>query len=331
MKKLLVTFLSVCFIITAIASCANPVDEKPVGSKPTSGSVRLGGLKGPTSMGMVKLLDDNEKGLTRNKYDFTMAVSTDELTPKLAKGDIDIVSVPANLASVLYNNLNGGVRVIGLNTLGVLYVVEKGGEEIKSAGDLKGKTIYATGKGSTPEYALSYLLSENGIDIEKDVTVKWQNEPTAIVSQMKNDAHAVAMLPQPFVTSAASQLDDMRVALDLTEEWEKLGKSLITSVIIARKDFADGNAEAVKKFLDDYKASVDFVNGNTDESSILVEKYGIIKAGIAKKAIPQCHITAIYGEEMKTAVSGYLSILFGQNAKAVGGKLPPDDFYLVYE
>lgn len=299
----------------------------------TSVSIRLGGLKGPTSMGMVKLLDDAENGLTANEYDFTMAAAADELTPKLLKGELDILAVPANLGSVLYNNSEGAVKVAAVNTLGVIYIVEKGGETVQSLADLKGQTIYATGKGSTPEYALHYLLEQNGMDAEKDVTVEWKSEPAEVVAQMATEEHAIAMLPQPFVTVASAQLENLRIAVDLTQTWDDLqnGSQFITATLIVRAAFAEEHPEAVAKFLEEYSASTDYANSNVAEAAVLVEKYDIVKAAIAEKAIPYCNMVCIAGEEMKTALSGYLDILYQQNPAAVGGTLPADDFYIVYE
>ncbi len=293
-------------------------------------TIRVGGLKGPTTMGMVKLLADAENGSSALSVEFTMAAGADELTPKLLKGDLDMIAAPANLGAVLYNNSEGAVKFAAVNTLGVLYIVEKGNGELSSLSDLKGKTIYATGKGSTPEYTLTYLLSENGLDPETDVTIEWKSEPTEVVSLLANQESGVAMLPQPFATVAQGQLEGLSAAFDLTEEWKKLenGSMLITAGLIVRKEFAEAHPEALAEFLKEYKASTEYLNENLEEGAALVEKYGIVKATVAEKAIPACNITYIDGEEMKTALSGYLEILYGQNPKAVGGALPGEEFYL---
>ena len=295
--------------------------------------IRLGGLKGPTTMGMVKLLDDAENQKTANEYEFTMAVTADELAPKMVKGEIDIIAAPTNLGSVLYNNTSGKVRMIGVDTLGVLYIVEKGGETVTDLKSLAGKTIYATGKGTTPEYVLSYLLQQNGLTIGTDVFVEFKSEPTEIVGLMAQEESAVAMLPQPFVTVASKQLEGLRVALDLTKEWETVGNGsqLVTAAILARTDFVEEHPEAVAKFLEEYSASVEFVNNELEESSALVEKYDIVKAPIAKQAIPFCNLVAITGTEMKEMTEGYLEVLHSANPQAVGGSLPGEDFYWINE
>ncbi len=292
-------------------------------------TIRLGGLKGPTSIGLVKLLEDAKNGETVNEYEFTMAAAADELTPKLLKGELDILAVPANLASILYNRSEGGVKMIAVNTLGVIYIVEKGGESINSLEDLRGKTIYATGKGTTPEYALTYLLAQSGLDIENDVTMEWKSEPTEVVATISAMDNAVAMLPQPFVTVAGTKVDGLRTALDLTQEWENLdnGSSFITAGLVVRTDFAKENPEALRVFLEEYKASTDYVNANTEDAAVLVEQYDIVNAKIAEKAIPYCNIVCIPGEEMQTMLSGYLQVLYEQNPASVGGALPQEDFY----
>ncbi len=313
--------LSVLLVIALMISLASAFAEQ-------APAVRLGGLKGPTTMGLVKLLSDNEEGKTLNTYDFTMAVAADELTPKLLKGELDILAVPANLGAVLYNKTEGQVQMLAASALGVLYIVEKG-DSVKTLADLAGKTIFATGKGTTPEMALSYLLKENGLVLGEDVKVEWLSEPTEGVQRLNAVENGVAMLPQPFVTVAQTKVEGLRVALSLEEEWNKLanGSRLVTAAIIARKEFADNHPALVENFLKDFAASVRFVNGNSDEAARLVEKYDIVKAPIAQKALPQCNLVAITGDEMKQAVQGYLKTLFDQKPQAVGGRMPEDSFY----
>ncbi|MBQ6550022.1 MAG: ABC transporter substrate-binding protein [Lachnospiraceae bacterium] len=296
-------------------------------------TIRLAGLKGPTSMGMVKLLDDAENGLTENTYEFTMAGSADEITPLLIKGDLDIAALPVNLGAVLYAKTEGGLQFAAINTLGVIYICEKGGETVTDIESLKGRTIYATGKGSTPEYALTYLLEQHGLDIETDVTMEWKSEPTEVVALMQNEENAVAMLPQPYVTVASGQVEGLHIALNLTEEWNALdnGSEFITAGILVRKAFAEEHPEAVASFLEEYAASTAYANENAADAAALIEKYGIVKAPIAEKALPYCNIVCITGNEMKTKTEGYLQVLFDLNPQAVGGALPGEDFYLIID
>ena len=290
---------------------------------------RIGGLKGPTTMGMVRFLKDAEDGNSDIDVDFTIAGAADELTPKLIKGELDIVAVPANLASVLYNKTEGAVELLAVNTLGVIYIVETG-DTVTSIESLRGQTIYGTGKGSTPEYALRYILAENGLDPDKDVTLEWKSEPTEIVAALSAGG-GVAMLPQPYVTVASANVEGLHIALDLTEEWDKLdnGSMLITGVLVVRREFAEKYPQQIAKFLEEYQASTEYINNNIDEAADLVEYYGIVKAPVAKKAIPYCNITYIAGEEMIAPIGGYLEVLFEQNPAAVGGTLPGEDFYYV--
>ena len=298
-------------------------------------AVNVMALKGPTAMGMVQLMDNAEAGLVNgNSYTFTIAASADEVTPKLVQGEADIAAVPANLASVLYNNTEGQVQVLAINTLGVLYIVENG-DSVQTVSDLAGKTIYASGKGSTPEYALNYILSENGIDPEADVTIEWKSEHSECVAALASDEDGIAMLPQPFVTTAQTQNENLRIAMDLTEEWDALQadaetpSALLTGVVVVRTAFAEEHPEAVNAFLDSYRESVDYVNANVTDAAALIEKYDIVTAAVAEKALPYCNITFIEGSEMQEKLSGYLNVLYEQNPTSVGGALPADDFYYI--
>ncbi len=294
-------------------------------------SVRVASLKGPTSMGLVKLMDANDKGESAQSYEFTLSGTANEIVPLLTRGELDIAMVPCNLASVLYNNTQGKVKVVAVNTLGVLYVVENG-EEIQSIADLAGKTVYSTGKGTTPEFALNYILAQNGLDAESDLTIEYKSEATEVLAALTGDAAGIGVLPQPYVTAALAQNESLRVALNLTEEWDKVSEDsrMITGVAVARAAFIEENPEALAAFLEEYAASVEYVNANVEEAAQWIADLGIVaKAPIAQKALPACNIVYIDGEEMKTAVSGYLAVLFDQNPESVGGQLPDEAFYYI--
>ncbi len=329
MKKIISLMLAAALTLT-LAACGRKAQEPtPDSTQEEAVTIRLGGLKGPTSMGMVKLLEDADGGLTANGYEFTMAASANELTPQLVQDELDVLAVPANVAAILYNQTEGGVVLLAAGTLGVLYIVEKGGETVTDITSLNGKTIYATGKGATPEYALAYLLAQHGLTLGEDVQVEWKSEPTEIVALMAEQDSAVAMLPQPFVTVAQGQIENLRVALDLTAQWDELdnGSRLITSVLVARKAFADEHPAALAKFLEEYATSTDYANANPAEAAVLVEKYGIVKAAVAEKALPYCNLVCITGVDMKVAVSGYLQTLYDLKPEAAGGTMPDDGFY----
>lgn len=292
-------------------------------------TVRVAALKGPTAMGMVAMMRDGG-----NRYEFTLAASADEVTPLLIQGKLDIAAVPANLAAVLYNNTEGSVRVLAVNTLGVLYVVERG-NSIESVSDLKGRTLYAAGKGSTPEYALNYILRGNGLDPAADLTIEFKSEHAECVAALLNDPDAVAMLPQPFATVAQARAEDMRIALDLTREWDALQadsdapSAMITGVVAARTEFVEQYPDAVHDFLTAYEASVQFTQSNTAEAAALIGEYDIFDAAVAEKALPYCNIVFISGEKMREMLSGYLAELYAQDPASVGGALPDEAFYFV--
>ena len=336
-KKLSAILMACAMAVSMLTGCGSSNESQDNTKETEPVEVNVTALKGPTAMGMVSLMDDVDNGkVDSENYKFTIAASIDEVTPAISQGETDIAAVPANVASVLYNKLEGGVQVLAVNTLGVLYIVENG-DTVQSAADLKGKTIYASGKGATPEYALNYILQQNGLDPAADVTIEWKSEHSECVAALAQDPAGIAMLPQPFVTTAQMKNPDLRVALDLTEEWDKVQEdaqepgALLTGVVVVRTEFAKENPEAVSDFLERYKASVDFVNENVDEAAQLVGQYDIVTAEVAQTAIPECNIVCITGDEMQEKLSGYLSVLNDQNPEAVGGKLPDDDFYYTGE
>ena len=297
-------------------------------AEPTT--VRVGSMKGPTSMGLMFLMEEDEAGKADNDYEFQMVTGADELLPLMIKGELDIALVPANVAAVLYNKTEGGVAVIDINTRGVLYMVSAD-TTMDEFTDLKGKTIYLTGKGTTPDYVLQYLLAQNGMTTE-DCTLEYKSEAAEVAAVLAEDPNAVGLLPQPFVTAACAQNEALSIVFSMDEEWSKVcedeGASTVTGVTVVRKEFLEGNRDAVKAFLKEHADSADAINKDTEAGAALVVEAGIIaKEPLAKKAIPFCSIVCITGEEMKEALSAYLEVLFEQSPEAVGGKLPGEDFY----
>ena len=294
----------------------------------TAGPVRIAGLKGPTTMGLVNLLPMQEDGSANLRYDLQLYGAADEIVPLLTKGELDMAAIPANLAATLYQKTEGAIQVMAVNTLGVLYVVEKG-DTVQSVADLAGRTILSTGKGTTPEYVLRYILTQNGIDPDQDVTIEFYSEAAEVTAQMAVAEDAIAVLPQPYVTSASMQDDTLRVALDLTAEWEKVcDTQLITGVTVVRTAYAEEHPDVVAAFLEDYAASVDAANTDLDGTAALCEEQGVVaKAAIAKAALPECNIVCITGEDMKADVAGYAQVLYDADPASVGGTMPDDGFY----
>jgi NitT/TauT family transport system substrate-binding protein len=328
MKKTVV-LVSLLILGLLVPLMANGTKEQGEAYRSEEATVKVMALKGPTAMGMVNLMKESESGpIDGNTYTFKLAGAVDEVTAALLKGEVDIAALPANLGSVLYNNTKGKVTALAINTLGVIYIVESG-STIKSVADLKGKTIFASGKGATPEYGLNYVLRANGLEPGKDVQIEWKSEHAECVAAISATENGIAMLPQPFVTTAQMKNPKIRIALDLTKEWEAKsgGSSMITGIAVVRTDYLKEHKNAVDKFLVQYKASVASVNSDTDGAAKLIGSYGIVPEAVAKKALPYCNIVCITGTEMKTKLSGYLAELYAQNPKAVGGKLPEDAFY----
>ncbi len=313
------------------SSQQTPSSSQPDASLPEAEKTQINviGLKGPTALGMLQVMEKNEAGEAANDYTISLAGAPDEITGKLISGEVDIAAVPTNLASVLYNKTEGGVKLLALNTLGVLYMVTKN-EQVASVADLKGKTVYATGEGSTPQYALEYILRQNGLEPGSDVEIVYKSEHAEILPLMLNGEATVALLPQPFVTQALAKDEGIKVALDMTEEWDRCvnGQSQLTmGCVVVRTAFLEENKEAVDRFLEEYAASVEFVNGHVEEAAALSGKFEVIAQEVAAKAIPACNIVFWEGEQMKKAAEGFLNVLFQANPQSVGGKLPDEGFY----
>lgn len=319
LKKALTLLLAVVLTLSLFA-CAPADDGEGV-------KVRVAALSGATGLGMAKLMEDAAQGTAKNDYSFDVYDAPEVLLPEITSDKYDIAALPTNVAAKLYNNTKGKIQILALNTLGVLYMLEIGTSNVKSIADLRGKTIYTTGQGSTPEYMLKYVLEKNGLTVGTDVQIVFETTADGVVSHAAEGA--VLMLPEPKVTAVKGQLGNVTVALNMTDEWNKVCSTpLAQGCVVVNKEFAAKNPEAVAAFLEEYEASITYVRENAAAASLLVEKFKIIpKAALAEKAIPNSNLTFLAGKDMKAALVPLYQVLFNAQASSVGGALPADDFY----
>ena len=324
MRKVTAVALSFAMLGALLTGCGSNKAEEKI-------TVKVGALKGATTLGLLPLEDKAANGEAGENYEFSMMTAADELLPMMIKGELDIALLPSNVASILYQKTNGGVTVIDINTLGVLYMVS-GDSSITGVEDLAGRTIYLTGKGTTPDYVLHYILSGNGMDADSDCTLEYKSEATEVAALLAENPDAIGLLPQPFVTAACAQNDALSVILDMNAEWEKLqgedGSRLVTGVTVVRNEFLQEHENAVATFMEEHQASAQSMNSDVENGAKLAVASEIIaKEPLALKAIPKCNITYIDGADMKQALSGYLEVLYEQNPESIGGAMPGDEFY----
>ena len=323
--------LTLALSLTACGGQANSEPEQPETQEElTAAEINLYVLSGPTGIGAMNLWAASDAGETKNTYHITMPGANDEVVAALSKGDADIAAVATNLAATLYNKTDGGVTVLAVNTLGVLSLLSNG-QEVNAVSDLKGKTIYAPGQGANPEYILRYVLTGNGLDPDKDVTLQFVGEGSELLTVWQSDPEAIILAPQPVATSILMQNENARTLFDMTEEWDKIAggdSTLMMGCVIVRNEFLQANPGAVELFLQEYAASIEKAQSDVEGTAALCQQYGLIpKAALAQKAIPSCGLTFVTGAEMKTGLSGYLQVMFDANPKSVGGALPGDNFY----
>lgn len=329
MKKLFSIILSLVLLVS-LAACGTPDVSSEPQEPQEYAKVNFYVLSGPTGIGAANLKSDADAKKTEIDYNITVVAQPNEIVSKISNNEADIAAIATNLAANVYNKTGGKITVLAVNTLGVLNVVTPEGVEVNSLADLKGKKIYTTGKGNNPEYIINYLLEKNNINKETDVTIEFKADGSELLTVWASDPNAVIIAPQPVATALTVQHKNSKIAIDLTDEWEKVGgdSALMMGCVVVRNEFLKNNKATVDKFLEDYKASINKANSDIDGTAALCESYGIVaKAAIAKKAIPNCNLCFVKGSEMKTKLSGYLDILFKADANSVGGALPKNDFY----
>lgn len=304
-------------------------------------TVHLGLLSGPTGMGAAKMLADNDEayaqveagtyeGGTLLRYEVTLGSDpANDIVPRLTNGELDIAAIPTNLAATLYNRTDGGIKLLALNTLGVLHILENG-DTVNSLADLEGRTLYATGQGSNPEYVLNYLLEANGLDPAADVDIQWLASEE-LTARMASGDIDLCMLPVPAATTVMMQNSDVRDAIDLNDAWTESGAqgTFTMGCLVARTEWLEDNSELVPGILEEYAASIDYANSNPEEAAALIEQYGIVpKAAVAQAAIPQANMVCVTGEDMK-GIADYYQVLFDADPTSIGGAIPGEDFYYI--
>ena len=327
MKKLIAILLTLSLVFAFAACGKKAVKPKKTEEKPAEVNAFV--LTGPTGIGAVNLWDKSDAGKTDTKYNFTAVAAPDEVVTKLSNGEADIAAISTNLAAKLYKKTGKGIQVLAVNTMGVLSVLDNTGADIKSLTDLKGRKIVTTGQGANPQYIIEYLLGKNGIDITKDVTVEYKVDGNELPTVWATDPTAVIIAPAPVSTAITLKFSNAAKVLDLTEEWQKCSpdSALMMGCIVARKDFCDKYPTAVQDFLTEYEASIKAAADDAAATGALCEKYGIVpKAAIATKALPDCHLCYVTGDEMKKGLTGYLQVLFDADPSAVG-EMPDDGFW----
>lgn len=325
-KKIFTLFLTFIIAAAALAGCTPDTPDPGRGGK-----LSIGAMNGPTMIGLAKLDADAKAGLTANDYTVTKEATPDLMTAGLIAKKYDAAALPCNNAAILFNSKALDIQVAAVNTLNVLYLVANTDNiVINNLADLAGKTVYLPGLGGTPEYVFRYLLAKNNV---RDVNLQFKTEGAEIVQGLKAGLMDIAVLPQPAAAGATTGSQTIKIQLDLAEEWKKVpgneDKPIITGVLAVRKAYLKNNKAAFDKFLDEYKASAEYMGAaaNLDTAAGFVVDLGIIASvAVAKEALP-CGVTFIGGEEMKDKVSAFLTVLYSQNKDAVGGKIPGAGFY----
>ena len=349
MKRSLSLLLTAALALSLLAGCAprttsNGPDpstsdpavsgsDQPEASRPApegQTEINLMVLSGPTGVGAAKLLHDNELDASGNHYNVTVATDNTEVTAALTNKDADIAAIATNAAAMLYAQSGGAVQVLAVNTLGVLYILEKG-DTVHSIADLAGKTLYCPSntKGGNPEHILNHLLAKTSMDLAA-VKIEWLT-PQEITAKITSSDAGICMLPVPAATALMVQDSGVRQAVSLSEAWEELEDTpLPMGCVVVRTAFAEEHPQAVEAFLTEYRQSIAYMNdpANLTDAAALVAEYGIApNAKVAEKAIPQCSLTFLTGQEMRDVLEGYYGILFQAEPKSIGGGLPYDSFY----
>ena len=340
MKRIVTGLLASVLALSMLAGCGTqgangtaPQNDAPQQETTAAGYeegvvTRVAALKGPTAMGLVQLMKDNESAENAH-YQFDLYTAADEIVPLIGKNEVDIALIPTNLAATLYQRTEGGVQVLDVNAGNVLYAVSHD-DALTDISGLAGKTVYMTGKGTTPEWTLRYLLEKSGI-AEDALTIEFKTESAEVVSALAEDPNAAGILPQPFATVASMQDQEMTINFPLSDAWTEHspnGQGIATGVTIVRKAFAEEHSAALAQFIEDHAASVVAVTEDPAAGAALIEEYGIVKAAVAQQVLENFNpVVSVSGEEMQVWVSDYLTMLHEIAPDAVGGSLPDEGFY----
>ncbi|MBN2851976.1 MAG: ABC transporter substrate-binding protein [Clostridia bacterium] len=343
MKKNLPFILIAILLLSVAFTGCNKNNQSGETNNPTMSSIPsntptkevttavIAGLKGPTSMGMIRMFAEVNSLSEFVKVEFNVYSAPDVITAGLLNGEIDIAAIPTNLAATLYNKTEGDIVLLGVNTLGVLNILTSDKVSITSMADLKGKKIIASGKGSTPEYILNYLLEMNGLDPSKDVEIEYKTEHSEVASMILSGEADIVLLPQPFVTTVIMQNPTIKNAVDMTEEWNKAAgddSTLMMGCLVTTREFAEKYESELVSLMILNLESAEWVNQYPSDAAPFIVQYDVLPSvEVAEKAIPDSNITFIFAQKAKDQLNGFFKILYDYNPQSIGGELPKDDFY----
>lgn len=324
MKKIITLMITILLAAFAFAGCGGEAgNDEAAGT--VSEMVNVAVLNGPTGMGAVQLTD------MEDKYNVETYEAPTDIAPKLISGEVDVAALPSNMAAVLYNKTEGNIVAVTPLALGVLYITGND-TDISDIADLQGKTIVSSGQGGTPEYALQKILDNAGLTMGENVQVEWLASHADVNQKLLTEPGTIAMVPEPFVSAATAQSENVKVHFDMNELWkEATGQEFPMGVLVATKDFAESRSGDLEVLLSDLKASVDYVNEDSDEAAQLIVDKGFLgDAAIAKKAIPGCSLVCYTADDLQEGMEMlkvFNSTMFEVDPQAVGGKLPEDNLY----
>lgn len=292
-------------------------------------AIRIGVLRGPNGMGMSYLMEENSLDAYETSYQISFLASADKLATRFTRGDLEFATLPTTVAANLYKETNGEIQLLGVNMLGGFYLVENG-TSIQTISDLKNLELSSSSRPATAQYVLEHLLEANAIEENEQPKVNYVVDNLKLSSAIVSGEIDIAMLPEPFLSTLLQRNKGLRVALDLSEEWQDVyGDSILPmGCLVVNKEFALKNPESIARFIQHYKTSVEYVNKNQKEAGLLIEKHKLLNnARQATNSIDRSQITWIDASEVQEDVLKYLEIFLESDKNIIGGEVPDEEFF----
>ncbi|MDX9846980.1 MAG: MqnA/MqnD/SBP family protein [Tenuifilaceae bacterium] len=289
--------------------------------------VTIATLKGPSAMGMIKLIDSlNHTSDKRIRVEILNEPI--QVRKMVIDGTADFAILPTTMAAILYNR---GIdyQLAAIPVWGTLYLFGTD-TTITAWNMLRGKTINLMGKGMTPDVLFKHLLIENGINPDVDVRLDYRF-PTHIdlANAVAAGQAKLGVISEPLVSLVMERNSKIKAIFDLNAEWQKvMDMPIAQTAFLVKGELANANKELVDRILKSYDYSTQWVNQNPDSAAHLIVKYDILPSvEVARKSIPRSNLYFSRVRSIRMEIESYLNVFYQMNPDIVGGRLPDENFY----
>ena len=286
--------------------------------------------KSPATIPVLRMIENDCMG-ENIKLDLQLYGDMEAMMALASGGDYGILIVPVHTAANLKNK---GIDVKMVNAFGWggMYLSTTD-PDCNGWKDLEGKELYVPAKGSVPDIMTQYFLSQNGLEIGKNVEVVYSSH-AEIAQLIAAGTIQYAVDAQPFVTSNLKNVDGYRVISEFAEDWKLTqgeAYSMPGNCTVVNSDYLSENESVVLDFNKKFSDAIKWMVENPDEAGALANTYLNANAELIAAAMPGFCLDYKSAADARNDVEEYFKVLLELKPESIGDKIPDESFYYTSE